>query len=172
MNTATQFDLEVDGVAFSGGDGLELLREARFIAHRQPGTQGADEFAQAGNGDEIESLAPRHAPVVHATEQQRTPQCARLIVFTRCRPLCEFVLQLSHATVTDLIGLAHTEAKHARERILCQMSRLALAMAVSMDSQGIGGKYGLGRGHGGTIMVNGRSLCTAAEDEAMRFSCA
>ena len=127
MNTTAQLDLEVDGVAFGAGDGLELLQEARLIAHRQPGTQGADELAQAGNGDEIESLAPRHAPVIHATEQQGTPQCAGLIVRTRHRPLFKFALQLPHATVAHLIGLAHTEAKHACERILREVSSLKVS---------------------------------------------
>ena len=72
--------------------------------------------------------------------------------------------------MTDLIGLAHTEAKHAGERVLCHVCSLALGITVGMDGQQIGGERGVGRGHGGTIMVNGRPLCTAAEGEAMRFS--
>ena len=148
MDSAAQFDLEIDGIGLDRGDLLEIFLEQHVIARIQPRTQATDQRRQRVNGLQLEGLRVSQPPLVETADQQRQTQGPRLVTGAGPAPVGTVRRHLAeHANIRRRIGRRRL-AKDAGKNILRHPRRQPLGVGIGQRGELIGGNRG-DCGHGG-----------------------
>jgi hypothetical protein len=140
VDVAPQVHLEIDGIALGGVDRRKRTLEARIGGDVKPGTQAAEQFADAGDGGEAKGLAPGQAPLVNAGQQQGQAQRARLVVGAGLGPVARQAGDFGHRDLQGRRIAFQRQPEQLGEGILRHARRQALDVGMDHIGQGIGGQ--------------------------------
>jgi hypothetical protein len=132
--------LKSTAFALGGFDRRKRTLEARIGGDVEPGTQAAEQFADAGDRRQAKGLAPGQAPLVNAGQQQGQAQRARLVVSAGLGPVARQAGDFGHRRLQGRRIAFQRQPEQLGEGILRHARRQALDVGMGHIGQGIGGQ--------------------------------